>query len=164
MSRYVTNALFIYPSENHELTESIHLFASQNGISLIPFSENDFFNDPRLCLNKSNHVVAICTDQNMNLFVDAAHSFSFSLGVVSTTPKNRINTWFHIPTKIEDSLALAFKADPEPIDVLRCNDEAVLGMMMLGETPFLDQRSKAYQRRADSLWGSLFLLVNLILA
>src|SRR5699024_11012040 len=64
--------------------------------------------------------------------------------------------------RLEEAIDLAFQADPKPIDVLRCNNEVVLGMMMLGETPFLDQRSKTYQRRGDSLWTSLLYWLTLI--
>ncbi len=162
MSTYTSKALLIHPLQSNELVERIRMFAAKNGILLTLFSENEFLSEPGRCLDYSDHVVAICNDNNMSHYVDLAKTLNFSLGVVSTDPKNRINTWFHIPRKFEDAIAIAFKAEPKPIDVLRCNNEVVLGMMMLGETPFLDQRSKTYQRRADNLWSNLLYWFTLI--
>lgn len=162
MSVYTERALLIYPKESDELVERIRMFAAKHRIQLTLFGEKEFLSEPGRCLDFSDHVVAICNDNSMSKYVDLAKTLNFSLGVVSTDHRNRINTWFHIPRKFEDQVSIAFKADPKPIDVLRCNNEVVLGMMMLGETPFLDQRSKTYQHRADNLWSSILYWLTLI--
>src|SRR5699024_9606960 len=84
------------------------------------------------------------------------------LGIVSTSTRNRINTWFQMPKKITEMLAVAFRADAKPIDVLRCNNEVVIGTVMVGDTPFLDQRSKAYIRRKENLWGQIIYWFTLL--
>jgi uncharacterized hydrophobic protein (TIGR00271 family) len=55
--------------------------------------------------------------------------------------------WFRLPHNSVEAIALAFSASACKVDLLRCNDELVLGMVMLGDTPFIDQRSKVYRNR-----------------
>ena len=64
--------------------------------------------------------------------------------------------------KPEDHIELAFSASSKAIDVLRCNNEVALGSIMLGKTPFLDQRSRTYRQRAVSTWRRIFYFIALL--
>lgn len=162
MSEYINSALLIYPPHKEELTERVRLFAAQHGIRIKLFSQSEFFSEPGRCIDYAEHVVAICDDSTISEFIDHAKVLNYSLGIVSTSTRNRINTWFQMPKKITEMLAVAFRADAKPIDVLRCNNEVVIGMVMVGDTPFLDQRSKAYIRRKENLWGQIIYWFTLL--
>ncbi len=95
--------------------------------------------------------------------MDLAKSLNFSLGVIPVDDQQvRLRDWFMFSAKPEDHIELAFSASSKAIDVLRCNNEVALGSIMLGKTPFLDQRSRTYRQRAVSPWRRIFYFIALL--
>lgn len=64
--------------------------------------------------------------------------------------------------KFSEQLELAFAQSSKAIDVLRCNDEVALGSIMLGKTPFLDQRSRTYRQRSASLMRRIMYFIAVL--
>ncbi|RUO30847.1 hypothetical protein CWE12_06315 [Aliidiomarina sedimenti] len=151
-TRYVEKALVVYPKDQFPLLESIHSFALTHQIELIDAELDDFLQRPGYYSDQADHVVALATDMNVREFIDLAKTLNFSLGLVPLEKGLMLSQWFKLPKQTSDAIRLAFENDPEALDILRCNDEIVLGTMNLGETPFLNQRSSLYLRRNQSAW------------
>ncbi|CUS47756.1 MAG: TIGR00341 family protein [Idiomarinaceae bacterium HL-53] len=149
---FFQKALVIHPADQFPLLSKVHSFALTHEIELIDISEDEFFERPGHYADQTGHVVALVTDQTASKYIDLAKTMGFSLGFVPINTGGPLSAWFRLPKDIESAIRLALEDDPEEIDILRCNDEVVLGMLTLGETPFLNQRSSTYLRREQSLW------------
>lgn len=149
MDSYHTKVLFVSHPDS-VLHDQVTAFCSAAGIELVQCSLTDFLPSPEQHLQGIQHLVAACSDAQANSILDVTQHFSCSVGLLPTEPHSRLYNWFQLPRDPQQLIELAFQRDSSCIDALRCNDELVLGMVMLGETPFLDRRSKAYLRRDSS--------------
>lgn len=147
MSDFHQRVLLVGAPEHQEMLDALDAFAKEHGIKTTLCDHDTFLKEPGRSLDFAEHVVAVTLDQDFSAYVNLAKTLNFSLGIIPVTSKSRLYGWFHLPRKREDQFALAFSLPTQAIDVLRCNDEVVMGMVMLGETPFLDQRSKTYLNR-----------------
>ena len=154
--------LLVYPASHEARMPDIRAFAAERGILLHEFNKERFLTEPERSLQNAEHVVVVVEDEDISEYVNLAKRLSFSLGIIPANPGSRLHRWFGIPSKRGEALALAFSISSSALDVVRCNNEIVLGMMMLGATPFLDQRSKRYQNRRISPWQHLLYWLALI--
>ncbi|KAA0696587.1 DUF389 domain-containing protein [Halopseudomonas laoshanensis] len=155
-------ALLVCSHAHQNKLEDIRVFAVAEDIELFEFTTEDFFKTPGSCLTMADHVVIVVDEENITEHVNLAKTLNFSLGILPAASKSRLHKWFGIPSKAPDALKLAFRVDATAMDIARCNDEVVLGMVMLGETPFIDQRSKTYLNRQASRWQHLLYWLALI--
>ncbi|MDY7219150.1 DUF389 domain-containing protein [Denitrificimonas sp. JX-1] len=168
-----SKALFIYDDAENPKVQTVIAFAKNNCINLEQLSIQAFLEQPGRPLDFAEHVIALCTDADLAPLIDQAKSLNFSLGIIPTdSHQTRLREWFLFHGKTDEHIQLAFSTSTKPIDVLRCNDEVALGSIMLGQTPFLDQRSRTYRKRTEStlhrifyffvvLWGGLRNLFNI---
>lgn len=161
-SRYVDKALLVFPSGQYPLLQTIHSFGLTHQIELIDVAEEDFFATPGFYMDQADHVVALVTDQNVRAFIDLAKTLNFSLGLIPLQKGLMLTQWFKLPGKTDAAIRLALENDPEALDILRCNDEVVLGTMSVGQTPFLNQRSNIYLQRHSSTWRFLVYWLTLL--
>ncbi|WP_165831973.1 DUF389 domain-containing protein [Aliidiomarina sp. B3213] len=159
---FFNKALVIHPKEQYPLLSRIHSFALTHDIELIDIEEDEFLERPGHYADQAGHIVALVTDQTASRYIDLAKTMGFSLGFVPIHSGGPLASWFKLPKDPEQAIRLALEDDPEAIDVLRCNDEVVMGMLMLGETPFLNQRSSTYLRREQSLWRFILYWLSLL--
>jgi uncharacterized hydrophobic protein (TIGR00271 family) len=157
-----SEVLVIYPVAHKERLSDLRAFAAAQQILLHEFDRDTFFAEPGRCLGHAGHAVVIVDDEDISEYVNLAKTLNFSLGIIPLNAKSRLHRWFGIPGKQADVLSLAFSSEGTVLDIVRCNNEVVLGMLMLGETPFLDQRSKTYQSRQDSGWQHLLYVLALV--
>ena len=160
---FVKTALLIYPSPTHPLVASAETFAREHQIKLTGIALADFLAAPGRALDLAEHVVVLADDETMADLVSLAKTLNFSLGIIPLENQVRLHEWFMFPTQTDDCLPLAFQLPNKSVDVLRCNNETALGSVMLGDTPFLDQSSKAYRARNQSAWRRLVYTVLLII-
>jgi len=150
-------------NEDHQSQlDAIQAFAATEEIALTIFSTAQFFARPGECLGHADHVVIVVDEEDITEHVNLAKTLNFSLGIIPSTGRSRLHKWFGIPAQLDQAIVLAFSEQSVALDILRCNEEVVLGMVMLGETPFLDQRSKTYQNRRSSGWKHLLYWLALI--
>tara|TARA_R110001606_G_scaffold377844_1_gene537241 strand:- start:134005 stop:135963 length:1959 start_codon:yes stop_codon:yes gene_type:complete len=154
--------LLVCPAEHQARLPDIRAFAAEHNILLNEFDKEHFLSQPGHCLDHAEHVVVIVEDDDISEYVNLAKTLNFSLGIIPANSKSRLHRWFGIPAKRDQALTLAFTGSATALDVVRCNNEVVLGMLMLGETPFLDQRSKRYQNRQVSRWQHLLYWLALV--
>ena len=148
----VTSAAVLTPLEKTSLTEAVHQFAVENGISLTVMTLEALKGLPDGSPTVSGRVVAICGDEDAAELFNLAKTGDFSLGIIPNEKSRLLKDWFKLPATLPESLALAFGAKTAPVDVLTCNGEVVLGQLMLGKLPFLDRSSRTYLNRHSSLW------------
>ena len=130
--------LLVYPASHEARMPDIRAFAAERGILLHEFNKERFLTEPERSLQNAEHVVVVVEDEDISEYVNLAKRLSFSLGIIPANPGSRLHRWFGLPSKRDEALALAFSISSSALDVVRCNNEIVLGMMMLGATPFLD--------------------------
>jgi uncharacterized hydrophobic protein (TIGR00271 family) len=122
-----------------------------------------FLAHPGQPLDSTSHVVALCSDADLAKRIELAQAMNFSLGIIPLDHQQiRLREWFMFTAEFEDHMELAFSEPSKAIDILRCNDEVVLGSIMLGQTPFLDQRSRIFRRRTESKTRRLFYLIAVL--
>ena len=156
----VRTALAVYKDEGEALLGRVSAHASEHDITLFPVSLDDFADSPGTWLEKSRHVLALVNDGDLSRIIHGARVHDYSVGIIPVSPRSLTWRLFNIPRKLEESLPLAFMAEGRAVDVVLCNDEVVLGMVMLGETPFLDQRSKGYVSEHPSQMSRLWTFIQ----
>lgn len=158
-----SKALFIYEDAENTRVQDVIEYAAANDIKLSQISLSAFLAQPGRPLDFADHVVALCSDADLAKLIDQAKSLNFSLGIIPVdNQQTRLREWFMFSVKLEQHIALAFDASTKAIDVLRCNNEVALGSIMLGKTPFLDQRSRIYRQRAESNIRRLFYMLAVL--
>ncbi|MDY0249338.1 MAG: DUF389 domain-containing protein [Pseudomonas sp.] len=158
-----SKALFIYEDAENTRVQAVIEYAAANDIKLSQMSLSAFLAQPGRPLDFANHVVALCSDSDLAKLIDQAKSLNFSLGIIPVDSQQiRLRDWFMFTGKVEEHIALAFDTPSKAIDVLRCNNEVALGSIMLGKTPFLDQRSRTYRQRSESLIRRLFYMLAVL--
>ena len=160
----VERALLVYREKYHSTLQALLAFAEQQGAEVIQVPFGEFSGDPAPWLEKATHVVALVRDGDLPVLIRGAQHRDFSLGVVPGDAEAVAWSWFSLPRRDEELFALAFADDASPVDMAVCNNEVVLGMVMLGTTPFLDRRSKAYTRARTTLWARAWQWVLLFVA
>lgn len=159
----VKRALLVYRESCKAGLQRLKAYAQAQGIDFYAVPFTDFSVAPTAWLEKANHVVAVVHDGDLPLLVRAAERRDYSLGVIPASSDAAAWSWFALPRKDDELLPLAFSEDARPVDMALCNNEVVLGMVMLGSTPFLDRRSKAYAQTqtgaVSRLWQWLRLFV-----
>lgn len=156
-------AVFIYDDADNPRVQTVIDFAKANNIELSQMSVSAFLAHPGQPLDFAQHVVALCSDADLAKRIELAQSMNFSLGIIPIDHQQiRLREWFMLTGKLEKHIELAFSEPNKAIDILQCNDEVVLGSIMLGQTPFLDQRSKTYRRRTESKIRRLFYLIAML--
>lgn len=168
-----SKALFLYDDAENPRVQAVLAFAQAHSIALEQLSIHSFLEQPGRPLDFAEHVIALCTDADLAPLIDQAKSLNFSLGIIPVDhQQSRLREWFMFGGKLDEQIELAFSAESKAIDILRCNNEVALGSIMLGQTPFLDQRSRTYRKRTEStlhrvfyffvvLWGGLRNLFNI---
>lgn len=158
-----SKALFIYDDPDNPRVQAVVDYAERNNISLSQLSMRTFLEQPGRALDFAEHVIALCADTDLAQLMDLAKSLNFSLGIIPLDNQQvRLREWFMFSGKLEHDIQLAFSAKTKAIDVLRCNNEVALGSIMLGKTPFIDQRSRIYRERSSSLLRRIFYLFTIL--
>jgi uncharacterized hydrophobic protein (TIGR00271 family) len=160
----VSEVLLVRASTDHALVEQARAYAAARGCEAREVSLAELLAEPQHLEVGPAHVVAIVDEENVGAVVHGVTGTGHTLGLLPSARRGRLHDWLRLPLDREAQLALAFSSDSAEIDVLRCNDEVALGSVMLGDTPFLDRRSKSFRNRRDSRLGQLVYLVALILA
>lgn len=149
---YVATALLVLSPGQQALQEQIGAFARSQSIALEVMSQQQFVDDPMRAAALAAHAVAVVGEHDVGTVIDAAQRGGVSLGLIAAGHTAALLRWFELPSSIEEQIDIAFSDQTAEYDVMRCNGEVITGMFMLGESPFLDQRSKVYLRRHESRW------------
>jgi len=158
-----SKAVFIYEDAENSRVQAVIDFAESNNIELSQMPLSAFLAHPGQPLDSTSHVVALCSDADLAKRIELAQAMNFSLGIIPLNHQQiRLREWFMFTAEFEDHMELAFSEPSKAIDILRCNDEVVLGSIMLGQTPFLDQRSRIFRRRTESKTRRLFYLIAVL--
>lgn len=149
---FMEKALVVYTKDQFALLEKVHTFALTHSIKLIDVPLDEFLETPGMFSDQADHVVAFVTDQTAHQLIDIAKTLNLSLGFIPLVQGGPLATWFKLPKEQDNAIRLAFEDDPEALDILRCNNEVVLGSVTIGNTPFVNQRSSTWLRREQSPW------------
>lgn len=149
---FMEKALVVYTQDQFALLEKVHTFALTHNIKLIDVPLDEFLETPGMFSDQADHVVAFVTDQTAHQLIDIAKTLNLSLGFIPLVQGGPLATWFKLPKEQDNAIRLAFEDDPEALDILRCNNEVVLGSVTIGNTPFVNQRSNTWLRREQSPW------------
>ncbi len=153
----VQKALIVSRPLSAAMDLALSAFVAEHHITTtrVPFEK--FVENPDAWLKQGTHAVVVADDQDLAVIMRTAQKHGFSLGIVTTTPNANACGLFSLPRKTLSQLPLAFAASPRKIDIALCNGDVVLGMLMLGDVPFLDNRSKAYASSYSTLTGQFLL-------
>ncbi|MBU2570053.1 MAG: DUF389 domain-containing protein [Gammaproteobacteria bacterium] len=117
------------------------------GGELEPVMLDEFMNDPSAFLGGRKHVVSLLTNSELSRLLREAHRYQFSVGLLPAKDKSIICRLFNIAEQVEDAVPRALDPDKAyPVDLLLCNDEAVIWTVLIGEAPFITMRQHAYEK------------------
>lgn len=123
--------------------------AQQYGIELEPLLLNDFLLNPKKQLNGRHHLVSLLESADLSLLLNQAHRYHFSIGLLPAHKSSIVCRLFNIPTQIEKALPLAISPNKAiDLDLLLCNNEAVLLSVMVGYVPFFNFRQQYYEQQS----------------
>lgn len=159
----ISRALLVAPESATSLIASIESFAVAQGITLLHSSVEEFLQHPAATLKGCEHVVAVVQDTTLAPLIQRIRSQNVSLGILPHDARSRIYDWFKVPRAPEEAIALAFEDGARAIDLLRCNEELVLGAVSLGDTPFLSPGHRIYRERSRSLLNAVRYTLALLL-
>lgn len=133
--------------------------AWQFGIELEPLLLDEFLLSPQKQLRGRTHLLSLLESADLSILLNQAHRYHFSIGLLPARKSSIVCRLFSIPTQIEKALPLAISPDKAiKLDLLLCNDEAVLLSVMVGYVPFFNFRQQYYERQ--SLFRRIFHLTK----
>lgn len=147
---YVSRALFVTPEADSSLINQAQVFADIHGIDLKVVELRELLTNPAAATQGYPHLVAAADDSTLAPLLEQARALGLSVGILPLDSRSRIADWFKLPRDMKAALALAFSAEATPIDLLYCNEELVLGSVVVGETPFLNPHSRIFRERPGS--------------
>ncbi|GAB4256720.1 MAG: hypothetical protein Kow0065_05640 [Methylomicrobium sp.] len=133
--------------------DSVRLRSAQEaalhyGGALEPVWLDEFIVAPERYLQGRKHVVSLLTSSELAVLLKQAYRAQFSVGLLPAKDNSIICDLFDIPEQVEDAVPLALDADKAySIDLLLCNDEAVIWTVLIGEVPFIELRQLAYEKK-----------------
>jgi uncharacterized hydrophobic protein (TIGR00271 family) len=152
---FVSQALLVTCEETDGFLSAVQAFAAEQRIALKVVEVKEFLEHPGDYLHAGAHIVTLVDDDELAPLIHQAKTLDLSFGIVPLEGKSLAFNWFKLPEHFEDVVTLAFQADSQAVDLLYCNDDVVIGRMMLGKTPFLFQRSWVYRERRRSWFRGL---------
>lgn len=155
-------AVVVYQRGAEALLDRITAFCNRRQVCIHPVSLADFHASPESILSQADHVVTLIEDGELSQMLAASRHYGFSLGIIPPNANSYTYRLFNLPSGLDELIEQAFDDSPQAMDLLLCNGEVVMGMLMLGDSPFLDRRSKAYRVSPPSFvqrWWQSFLLL-----
>ncbi len=141
------------------LVEAARNFARQRGIPLDERPAAPLAAEAAPSLPPDSRMVAICTTAEAPAMLNAARRAGAAIGLIPCEPNSPLLRWFALPAKQEAQIESAFLAEPHPVDILTCNDEVVIGQLVMGDTPFLEGHrhgARPEPRSWRTRWKTLF--------
>ena len=158
----VERAILLIRDEPCERLEAVRVYSQARQIELIEIAERDWFAQALPDLHGCTHVIAVLRDEQILPCLELCEREGLSLGIVPQAKQTYMHDWLYLPSNLDQALELAFSGVPVELDLLRCNGEIALGMVMLGDAPFIDHRSKAYRNRRFRWLGLWFFRIMLL--
>lgn len=158
----VEHAVVLYQPQAGELLERVKEFSALHHIHLHLVSLEHFRADPARYLEHAKHVVALVDDTELADLVSGSRQYEYSVGIIPLHRASFTYRLFCLPSSLEKLLECAFDEAARAMDVLLCNDEVVMGMLMVGDSPLLDRSSKTYLAEQSGLlqrWWHTFMLL-----
>lgn len=149
--KIVDSGWLIHRSADPELLEKILTLAASRGAALDPAPLDGFLSDTAGYLGRRKHLVALLDSGDLGCLLQAAQRHGATVGLLPTNKNSKICTLFRIPPELEDAVPLALSSDGgSRLDLLLCNNEAAIGMVTVGDIPFIAFRQIGY--RHHTLW------------
>lgn len=144
------SAALLIADPGHPMLSAVREFAQRRGIALreIDVSTTDVASTT---LTAESHWVLAIDDDRVAPWLCRACDGQAAVGLLPGAG-SRLGRLFALPKAEDEQLELAFAATGVPIDITRCNDEPVLGLVAIGDVPFLDGRGHAFVRSQPTRW------------
>jgi uncharacterized hydrophobic protein (TIGR00271 family) len=147
----VRSAWLVHQAEESSLAP-VRAFAESQGISLREIGLRDLLDESVVDQAGGAHWVVVCEAGMLSRVFDAAERRQASVGVLPTGNLAWARQLLQLPAEPEARIRLAFTEPPFAVDVLRCNDEVVLGQAAVGDVPFLDRRGMGFVQAQPTRW------------
>jgi len=142
----LSSGWLIYQPANKNLVSHAQDCAQHQDATLEAIELSDFMANASAYLAKNPHVVAMLESVDLGPLLQCISEHGGQIGLLPVHPKSKVCRLFKIPTTMEDAMPLALASDRSvKLDLLFCNDEVVLWMVILGDAPFIELKQIAYQ-------------------
>jgi len=138
---------YIYVKGNEEFVEKVlkNPVAEGKSIELVEMNKID-----ELTFHEDDHLMVTAKVSDIKKVMQFAYDKSISLGIIPLSEQKELMATFELPSKLDESIALALKKCEKQIDLLFCEDILVLQEVVIGEVPPLDRFSSSMEKQ--SLW------------
>ena len=141
---YADKALLIYSVAYQNKLSSILTseVVHQAQCKLIPVTAKDIIARPGKYIINISHIVCYVDPNELRELIKIALERNLTIGLLRppTLRQPLIFSHFGIPRKMADSVELALRLPEHRFDILYCNDEMVLGCLIIGDFPFFNNK------------------------
>lgn len=141
---YADKALLIYSAPYQDRLASILTseVAKKSKYNLVPVTAKEVIARPDQHIKNINHIVCYVDPEDLRELIKIALQKNLSIGLLRppTIRQPLIFSHFDIPRKFSDSLDLALHIPEHRFDILYCNDDMVLGCLLIGDFPFFHNK------------------------
>ncbi len=135
MAEHVKEAVFVYSRESERYLDSVLNNSLGVRIEPVPFEEVEKHAN---LLEDASHVVVSGNLEVVKTVFSLAMKHGFSLGMVPSPNQKTLARIYDLPTKVEQALEIALRANPPLMDIITCNGEIMLFKATVGSLPVLD--------------------------
>lgn len=144
--KMVDSAWLIHPRKQSDLVDQATRAARSYEVALQPLLLDDFLAEVPRYVSLRPHIVALLESGELGPLMHNAYLHGATMGLLPVHPKSKVCTLFRIPPKLEDAMPLALRGEGGcSLDLLLCNEEVAIGMVTLGDIPFVELRQIGYQ-------------------
>lgn len=143
----IKNGWLVYQPEQEHLLAHVQDCAEHQQAALEPVTLADFLANAASYLVEQRHIVAFLESVDLGRLLQCASEHHATVGLLPVHAKSKVCRLFGIAAKIEDAMPLALKQQGGvSLDLLFCNDEVVIWMVILGDVPFIELKKIAYEQ------------------
>jgi diacylglycerol kinase family enzyme len=136
MTDYASKALFLYAPEAEALFEKLQ--PNAQGCLITPQPLDAFYITPENYLAEYQHVIVSAALPAIKEVLKLSVEHNFSLGIIPLKGDKKLAIALDLPATLDESIELALRADPLPMDLVLCNGHILLFNAIIGWIPALD--------------------------
>lgn len=124
---------YIYSQKHDDFIKTVKVILVDEEIEYLSFEKLE-----TLEVDKTSHLIVTGDLDEIKSVLNFAYLYDLSVGVVAESSQLELMRTFHLPSSLDEALALAMKPSIEKIDLLYCNEELVLQEVLIGDAPPLN--------------------------
>jgi uncharacterized hydrophobic protein (TIGR00271 family) len=125
---------YIHTDEEKAFVDKVKEHLLDKEVYYLSFSQLESFD-----VQEASHLLVTGSLYEIKLILSISHQSSISVGIIPMAEQKELMRTFDLPSKLDESIALAIEPSSNPIDAFYANGVLVLQEVVVGDAPPLDQ-------------------------